>query len=428
MPRVLSILTILFMVVVNVNATSIKDLFRALKKQPVSKVDEEVAKIARVAEQKVKAGYYPKVDLFGAYTHYNSPTNLRPLDPLATAKLNASGAPLPFAKTIQKVGIKATIPLFVKELSSLSQKVKHLAKSAKFKKRLNFYQNEAVIVASNASLKYLDSLLVALKGTKSSLQKTRDDLKISVDSGRTPAIALDKIDEKINQLDISINNIKIKRTELLSNIKTLTGIELKQPVPMELVRQINKGSIFALKPLEEVVRASTSDYKAAKEKRYYPKVALSLLWSENYAQKDVKFDKDVHRGYGYYSLGVSMPLYNKSLDSDMQIKKIAVMKDKMKLQKVKDELKANANALQKQLQLLISSEKLKKDTIKKEESLVKYAKVAYKEGRMTEEDYLRYEDALVGAKSNYYEAVSKKWQTIAKLAVIYGNDLEGVIR
>jgi len=428
MSRVLSVLAILFMIVINVNATSMKDLFTALKKQPISKVDEEVAKMAGAAEQKVKAGYYPTIDLFGAYTHYNSPTNLRPLDPLATAKLTANGAPLPFATTIQKFGIKATVPIFIKELSSLSQKLKHLAKSARLKRRLNFYQNEAVIVASNASLEYLDNLLIALKATRKSLATTRDDLKIAVDSGRTPAIALDKIDEKINQLDISINNIKIKRTELLSNIESLTGIRLKQPVSMELAREINKGSFFALKPLEEVVRASMSDYKAAKEKRYYPKVALSLLWSENYAQHDVKLDKDVHSGYGYYSLGVSVPLYNKSLDSDMQIKKIALMKDKMKLQKTKDDLKASANALQKQLQLLINSEKLKKDTITKEESLVKYAKVAYEEGRMTEEDYLRYEDALVGAKSNYYEAVSKKWQTIAKLAVIYGNDLEGVMR
>jgi outer membrane protein TolC len=428
MLKTISLIIVFAIAAVDLGATSMKDLFTALKKQPVTKVDTEISKIAKAAEKKVNAAYYPSINIFANYTHYNSPTNLRPLDPLATAKLNSNGDPLPFSQTIQKIGIKATVPIFIKELASLSQKVKYLAKSTQFKKRLNFLQNEAIIVASNASLKYIDSLLTALRATRKSLIKTESNLKISVKSGRTPAIALDKIDEKINQIDITINNVNIKRIALLSNIAKLTGIKLEAPVDMFLNKKIKKDNFFALKPLEEVVKASMSDYKAAKEKRYYPKVALSLLWSENYAQHDVKYDKDVHRGYGYYSLGISMPLFDKTLDSDMQLKKIIIMKDKMKLQKTKNELASEADTLWKQLKLLLNSEELKKNTIKKEENLLTYAKVAYKEGRMTEEDYLRYEDALISSKSNYYEAVSQKWQTIAKLAVIYGNDLEGVIK
>ena len=426
MLRILTIF-IAFLIGLDVNALSLKDLFQALKKQPVSNVDTAVQKIAEAAKAKVNAAYYPKINIFGAYTHYNSPTNLRPLDPLATAKLTVQKAPLPFSNTIEKVGFKADVPIFVKELSALGEKAKHFAKSAKFKKELNFYQNEGVILGSNASLEYLDSLLVALKTTKNSLQATRKDLSIAVDSGRTPAIALDKLDEKINQIDITINNIKIKKATVISNIQRLTGIELEKPVPMQMKSEVNKGSFYALKPLQEVVAASMSDYKASKYKRYYPKVALSLLWSENYAQNDVKYGRDVHRGYGYYSLGISVPLFDKTLDSDMQIKKITVMKNKMKLQKTKEELTAQSSALQKQLKLLINSEKLKKVNVKKEEDLLKYAKVAFEEGRMTEEDYLRYEDAVVSAKANYYEAVSQKWQTLAKLAVIYGNDLEGIV-
>ena len=426
MLRILTIF-IALLIGLDVNALSLKDLFQALKKQPVSNVDTAVQKIAEAAKAKVNAAYYPKINIFGAYTHYNSPTNLRPLDPLATAKLTVQKAPLPFSNTIEKVGFKADVPIFVKELSALGEKAKHFAKSAKFKKELNFYQNEGVVLGSNASLEYLDSLLVALKTTKNSLQATRKDLSIAVDSGRTPAIALDKLDEKINQIDITINNIKIKKATVISNIQRLTGIELEKPVPMQMKAEVNKGSFYALKPLQEVVAASMSDYKASKYKRYYPKVALSLLWSENYAQNDVKYGRDVHRGYGYYSLGISVPLFDKTLDSDMQIKKITIMKNKMKLQKTKEELTAQSSALQKQLKLLINSEKLKKLNIKKEEDLLKYAKVAFEEGRMTEEDYLRYEDAVVSAKANYYEAVSQKWQTLAKLAVIYGNDLEGIV-
>jgi len=190
MLRVLSFIMMLMIFALDLNATSMHDLFQALKKQPISKVDEEVAKIAKVTQQKVDAIYYPKVNLFGSYTHYNSPTNLRPLDPLATARLNASKTALPFSNTIEKIGVKATMPIFIKELASLSKKAKHMAKSAKLKKRLNFFQNEAIIVTSNASLQYLDSLLRALKTTRKSLLKTRSDLVVAVDSGRTPAIAL----------------------------------------------------------------------------------------------------------------------------------------------------------------------------------------------------------------------------------------------
>jgi len=424
-----TILILIFtMFAVSLQAVSIGNLFDAIEKQPSTKIDEISSKMANIAQKRVNAGYYPKVDLFASYSHYNTATNLRPLDPLATGALIANHKPLGFANTIQKIGINATIPVFVKELGSLSQRAKYLAKSASLKKRLNFYQNEALILGTNATLEYLDNLLLSLKATQNSLLKTKKDIEIAVNSGRTPAIAIDKIDERLNQIDISINSIEIKKATLVSNIENLTGIEIKKPAKMELVSQIKKGDIFALKPLQELIKASMSDYKATKEKRYYPKVALNLMWSENYAQDDVNTGGSVNLGYGYYQLGLSMPLYNRGEDVDMQLKKVAIMKDRMKLKKSEQELKSEAKALQKSLKLLEKSKKLKKLNIQKREDLLKYAKVAYAQGSMTEEDYLVYEDGVLSAKSSYYETLSQSWQNIAKLAVIYGNDLRGIVR
>jgi len=423
--RKLSILALIALAL-NLQAVTMSELFNAIRKQPTTKIDEISSKMAKIAGERVNAGYYPKVDLFASYTHYNSPTNLRPLDPDSTAKL--AGQSLPFSQTIQKVGIGASVPLFVKELGDLSQKAKYLAKSAKLKKELNFYQNEAFILGANANLEYLDNLLLSLKATQKSLLKTKNDLQISVNSGRTPAIAIDKIDEKLNQLDISINNIEIKKATLISNIENLTGLEIQSPAKMEIITNVKEGEIFALKPLQEVINASMSDYKATKAKRYYPKVAFNVMWSENYTQDDSRLGDSVHAGYGYYQLGVSMPLYNRGEDVDMQLKKIQIMKDKMKLKKTEQELKTQVKALQKELVLLEKSKKLKKINIQKREDLLKYAKVSFDEGRMTEEDYLVYEDGVLSAKSSYYETLSQKWQNIAKLAVIYGNDLKGVVR
>ena len=425
--RKLSILALLALAL-NLQAVTMSELFNAIRKQPTTKIDEISSKMAKIAGQRVNAGYYPVLNLFANYTHYNSPTNLRPLDPIASGKLMTQNQPLPFAQTIQKIGVGATVPVFIKELGDLSDKARYLAKSANLKKELNFYQNEALVLGANANLEYLDNLLLSLKTTRQSLSKSKEDLKISVDSGRAPGIALDKIDERINQIDISINNIKIKKTSLLANMENLTGIFLQKPVSMELVSYVKKGEIFALKPLQEVINASISDFKASKAKRYYPKVAFSLMWSENYAQDDVWLGKSVNEGYGYYQLGVTMPLYNRGEDVDMQLKQIAIMKDRMKLKKTEQELKLEAKSLQSNLKLLDRSEKLKKENIKKNRDLLRYAKVAFLEGRMIEEDYLGYEDRLLSAKAAYYETKSQKWQDIAKLAVIYGNDLKGVVR
>lgn len=423
--RKLSILALIALAV-NLQAVTMNKLFNAIRKQPTSKIDEISSKMATIAQERVNAGYYPKVDLFASYTHYNSPTNLRPLDPDSTAKL--AGQSIPFSQTIQKFGIGASVPVFIKELGDLSQKAKYLAKSATLKKELNFYQNEALVLGSNASLEYLDNLLLSLKATQKSLLKTKHDLQISVNSGRMPGVAIDKIDEKLNLLDISINNVYIKKATLISNIEKLTGLEIKSPAKMKIITNVKKGEIFALKPLQEVINASMSDYKATKAKRYYPKVAFNVMWSENYTQDDSRLGKSVHEGYGYYQLGVSMPLFNRGEDVDMQLKKIQIMKDKMKLKKTEQELKAQAKALQKELALLEKSKKLKEVNIQKRENLLRYAKVSFDEGRMTEEDYLVYEDDLLRARSSYYETVSQKWQNIAKLAVIYGNDLKGIVR
>jgi len=422
------ILLISMILVVNLSATSISDLFDSLKKQPDSKLDQMNEQMANAAKNKVNSNYYPKVDLFANVTHYNWATNLLPIDPIAAGALIKKGEALPFAKTIERVGAKLSIPLFVKELGDLSNKTEHLSRGAKLKKRLNFYKNEAVVLGSNAMLEYLTHLEKTLNATKKSIRKTKSDMIIAVNNGRIPGIAIDKIDEKLNQLDIGINNVKIKQVLLKTNIYSLTGIKIDKAIPMELISKVKYDDIFALKPMQEAINASESDLRASQDKRYYPKVGLNLFWSENYSQNAVNTHNNVHRSYGYYQLGIQVPLYNKTSDADIELKKIALMKSEIKLNKTRIELNAQAKGLVRELELLKKSEKLRKENISKKEKLLKFAKVATKEGRMTQEDYLRYEDGLLGAKSDYYQVVAQKWQNIAKLAVIYGNDLRGVVR
>jgi len=420
-------LTFILLTNITLNATTITELFDALSRQPLTQIDIINTQKAKVIKDKINSSYYPKVDLFGDYTHYNSVTNLKPIDPITTAKLTQNNSAIPFAQSIEKIGIKISIPIFIKELSTLNKKANILIQNAKLKKRLNLYQNEALIVGYNSSFEYLDNLLLALNQTKKSLETTRKNIKISVDLERTPAIALDKIDEKINNLNISINNIEIQKNKIISNIEQLTDIEIKNPIKMQLVSNINKSEIFALKPLKTALKASNLDVKATKEKREYPKVSLNMMWSQNYTNNTIN-NKSDSEGYGYYQIGLNMPIYNKSLDSDIEISKISVMKNRLQLEKTKQNLEVEAKQLEKELKLLKISKNLSLKNIKNRENLLKFAKVSFDTGRMTEEEYLRYEDELLQSKAKYYEIESKKWQNLAKLAVIYGNDLKGVIK
>jgi hypothetical protein len=46
---------------------------------------------------------------------------------------------------------------------------------------------------------------------------------------------------------------------------------------------------------------------------------------------------------------------------------------------------------------------------------------------MTVQDYLKFEDDVVLEKSKLYKAKAERWQTLMKLAVIYGNNIEEIL-
>ena len=89
---------------------------------------------------------------------------------------------------------------------------------------------------------------------------------------------------------------------------------------------------------------------------------------------------------------------------------------------------AQAQQLENSLTLLDASIKLYESSVKDKEELLRIAKVAYGTDRMTIEDYLKYEDDLLLEKSKLYKVQAQKWQTLMKLAVIYGNKIEEIVK
>ena len=95
---------------------------------------------------------------------------------------------------------------------------------------------------------------------------------------------------------------------------------------------------------------------------------------------------------------------------------------------MREELKAEADMLEGSLPLLDNSYKLYTQSVADKQKLLDIAKVSYESGRISTEEYLRYEDALVAKKAELYKVEATKWQTLMQLAVIYGNNIEEMVK
>ena len=98
------------------------------------------------------------------------------------------------------------------------------------------------------------------------------------------------------------------------------------------------------------------------------------------------------------------------------------------LDQMRMDFSAQAQQLESSLKILETSIELYKNSINDKEKLLEVAKVAYSTDRMTIEDYMKYEDDLLLERSRLYKARAQKWQMLMKLAVIYGNNIENMVK
>ncbi len=410
----------------NANAATITDLFNSLKNQPISQEDKMSVKKADLAKRSALDALYPKLNVIASYEHYNMPSSMRPVLPTETPYRLAHHEPLPFSQNISRIGFELNFPIFVKALYTIRDKARVLKLASVDKKRLNFIQREAQILGANATLKYLEKLTLALKAKKISLLQTKKDIKIKVKNGRAAGVELNKIDENINNINISQNKIDQSKNELKTLIYTLSGIRIKKSIDFHQIKRIKKDKIFALYPLEKSLKAAKYGVKASKES-LYPALFLNANYFESYAE-GYNNNQNINTGYGSIGLKVVMPLFDKSKYTNIQKAKVAYESKVLAIAETKQTLSAKAKKLEEDLRLLKTSRVLAKKSVNNSIQLLKVAKVAFSVKRLSEEEFLRYENALVSAKATLYEIDAKKWQYIAGLAVIYGNDLEEVVK
>ena len=341
--------------------------------------------------------------------------------------LKDKNTPQPFSEDIGRVGVKFSMPLFVKSIYTMIDKAKVVGNISKTNKELKLLKNEAILVGANANLEYLEKLQHSIELKKKSLEETLKTIKIKVENGRLAKSSLYKIQDNINQIDITYNNIELQKQKIVFTIQKLTNIELHQSIIIQAINNnLDYSKIFPLKPLEGKIEATNLELQAQKEK-LYPSIILKGNYTHSFANA-YNNDESVDEGYGDIGVMINIPLGHIEQYRKIEIAKVDLLKEKNRLLITKQELESKSKMLRESLILLDNSMRLAQKSIESRKQLLDIAKVNYKSGRMTTEEYLRYEDELVDAKAKLYQAKAKKWETLMELAVIHGINIEELVK
>ncbi len=409
------------------HATSITTLLEALNDRSENRLDTILVQQSHIKHRAIAAKLMPSANLFGNYEIYSAPTGMLPIPPnTLTSMVKDPHAAQPFSKEILRGGASFTWPLFIKSLYTLKEKTYDLQLAAQDKKRLNLLQREALVVGSVAQMHYLKGLKKALLSKKTSIKQTEKTLRLKVKNGRAAESGLLVLQGKIDKLDISLNTLAQQLNTLRTKIETLTGIYPTESVLLQSNKTLQKGSIFALRPLQRKVEAMQKGIKAAHES-YYPSLMMKGRYTYSTAEA-YNNDADTYEHYGQAGVYLSMPLFDASKNRALEQAKLAWIQEKTKKEQTQHTLEVKAKQLEREISLLEHSITLAKQSVRDQKQLRHIAKVSFDNARITREEYLRYEDALASAKAERYGFEAKRWQDIAQLAVIYGNDLKEIVK
>jgi outer membrane protein TolC len=406
---------------------SVGELFDSLKSHSATISDEIRIEQALAGTSMAYSKLYPNIDLFGRYDYASIPTSMVPVPPNELlAMVQHQTVPQPFSERISRLGATVSMPIFVASIFTAAAKAKLMYHSAEDQKYINLLKNEAIIVSADANLLYMQSLQQALEKKKNSLMKTRELVVMKVENGRAPASALLNINNALHQIDVLKNDIALQQEEVLTTIQSLTGIRLTGPVPMEQVGNYSGGEMKALDPLRKKLEADRLGLSIEKEK-LWPLVAVQGSYSKNFADA-YNNGKYVDNDYLTIGLIVKVPLF--AMDQYTQIEKssIDVEASENELDKMTLELTSQVRQLENSLLLLKNSLELYQASIKEKEELLTIAKVSYASDQMSVEDYLKYEDDVVLEQSKLFKTQAQHWQTLVKLAVIHGNNIEEIVK
>jgi outer membrane protein TolC len=405
-------------------AISIQDLLDAAARQPGYEVSVMAVQESALRKEGATAALFPKLGLFGRFESYNSPTNLRPMAP---TEINVqAGDAIPFSREILRYGLSFDAPVYVHELYVLRQKAAMLDQKAETDRQLDLLGRQAAVVSLNSALTYLQGLEKAIEARHASLSKTQEDMALKVKSGRSPESELLKIQKTFNDLDQQRNELAIKRMDTLREINALTGIELTEPVPMTLVEKPGGTSYLPVAAAQLNADAAQKEVKRRRAARF-PTLSVTGFLSGNDGEA-YNTNDHVYRSYNEVALVLKFPLFDHTLSTDEAIARVQAEKAQKQLAQTRIDMMALADTLDRKIPILERSIDIAQKSIADSETLLAVAQVAVGSGRMTLEDYLRYESDVLSAQAALYQARQQRWQVLSQQAALYGTDLKGVVK
>jgi hypothetical protein len=425
MKTLIRVALFIFLTSASVQAMDITTLLKAVKDQPEVKFEELSVAKSKAAVKKGYAPLFPKIYGVGSYENYNSPTNFRPLPP--TEVNIAAGESIPFSDEIFRYGVKASMPIFVKEIYDTGRQLKTLTQKSEIKEKIILIQNESVVVSLNSALEYLKQTKYFIKERIASLEETRKILDIGVKNGRVPESEVFKIDKTIKSLHLQLSDISSKEIDVTRDIYSVTGIQIDGPVPMTLKETVlTQGDYIALSLTQKDVDAAEIGVKVKKD-YLYPKLVLNGFYTKNYGDA-YNTGESIDRDYGSVSVNVSFPFFDRTPYLDEKIAKIDLKKAKEKYRKTKKDLDAKAKSIDQRKPVIEDAIDRARKNIELSEEILNISKVSFKNKRMAIEDYLVYEIDLLKAKADLSLWKSKQWNLVAEQAVLYGQNLLGVVQ
>ncbi len=405
-------------------AVSIGDLLEAAARQPGYQVKAMSVQESNLRKERATAALFPRLGLFGRLESYNSPTNLRPMPP---TEVNVqSGESIPFSREILRYGLNFDVPVYVRELYVLRQKAGLLQRKAETDRRLDLLGRQSAVVSLNSTLAYIQSLEQAIAARHVSLGKTLEDMAVKVKTGRSPESELLKVRKILNDLDQQRNELEAKRLDTLREIYSLTGIELTGPVAMTLVRKPTGTSYLPVTAAQYNAAAAAKEVTRQRA-AHWPTLSITGFVSGNDGEA-YNTDSHVYRSYNEIALVLKFPLFDRTLSTDESIARVQLGKANKQLEQTRLDMAALAGALDRKIPIIESSIGLAKKSIADSKTLLAIAKVAVRSGRMTMEDYLRYESDVLAAQAALYQARQQRWQIVSQQAALYGTDLKGIVQ
>ena len=191
-------------------------------------------------------------------------------------------------------------------------------------------------------------------------------------------------------------------------------------------RPVTDGEILREKQQQASVAVAEKEVQRTWD-QHYPTVKLVGALTENYGTA-YNTDESINRSYNYFGINISIPLFDRSLSTSIDLAQNQLHRQKLHLAQLQIDLEAEADTLRQQLPILKQSQALAVQSLANSNKILEISRVAYRNGRITTEEYIRNEAEVLDNEAALHKTKRDRWQIICRQAVLFGDDLTGVVQ